>query len=44
MDDKTTKRKRGRPSKPVERIPDSFENIVKALVRPVKSGPTKEEG
>ena len=33
---KDKKRKRGRPPKPVERIPDSFENIVKALVRPVK--------
>ena len=33
---KQAKRKRGRPPKPEERIPDTFENIVKALVQPVK--------
>ena len=27
------KRKRGRPIKPTERIPDTFENIVKAVVK-----------
>ncbi len=25
-----------RPPKPLERIPDTFENIIKALVKPVK--------
>ena len=30
-----TKRKPGRPPK-VVRIPDSFENVIKALVKPVK--------
>ena len=39
MEDKKGKRV-GRPPKPVEPIPDTFENIVKALVRPVK-GPGK---
>ncbi len=37
------KRKRGRPPKPVERIPDTFDKIVKALVRPINK-PAKEEG
>ena len=32
----------GRPPKPApEQIPDSFENVVKALVRPVQKKPPK---
>ena len=31
------KRGRGRPPKPVPRIPDTFENVIKALVAPVKA-------
>ena len=30
------KRQRGRPPKVIEPIPDTFENVVKALVAPVK--------
>ena len=30
------KRGKGRPPKPIPRIPDTFENVVKALVAPVK--------
>ena len=30
------KKERGRPAKPYPRIPDTYENIIKALVRPVK--------
>ena len=30
------KRKRGRPPKPETHIPDSFENVIHALVQPVK--------
>ena len=37
MPDKPEKKKRGRPARPVERIPDTFENVVKALVAPVKA-------
>ena len=29
-------KKRGRPPKPVEKIPDTFENILKAVLKPVK--------
>ena len=32
----TKKKERGRPAKPYPRIPDTYENIVKALVRSVK--------
>ena len=32
----TKKKKRGRPAKPYPKIPDTYENIIKALVRPVK--------
>ena len=32
-----TKRKPGRPPKLI-RIPDSFENVIKSLVNPVKQG------
>ena len=28
--------KRGRPPKPAEKIPDTFENILKAVLQPVK--------
>lgn len=27
---------RGRPPKPVTRIPDTFENIIKALIKPIR--------
>ena len=27
---------RGRPVQPTEKIPDTFENVIKALVKPVK--------
>ena len=27
------KRKRGRPIKPMEKIPDTFENVVKSVVK-----------
>ena len=37
MPDKSERKERGRPAKPVPRIPDTFENVVKALVAPVKS-------
>ena len=30
------KRKRGRPPKPETHIPDSFENVIHALVQPIK--------
>ena len=30
------KKERGRPAKPYPKIPDTYENIIKALVRPVK--------
>lgn len=30
------KKERGRPAKPYPRIPDTYENIIKTLVRPVK--------
>ena len=30
------KKVRGWPAKPCPRIPDTYENIIKALVRPVK--------
>lgn len=30
------RRKRGRPAKVVQPIPDSFENILKAVVQPVR--------
>lgn len=36
MTTKKVKKPRGRPEKPVEPIPDSFENVIKALVKPVK--------
>ena len=32
----TKKKERGRPAKPYPRIPDTYENIIKALVKPVK--------
>jgi hypothetical protein len=35
-----TKQKLGRPPKLI-RIPDSFENVVKALVKPVKDKSTE---
>ena len=31
----TKKKERGRPAKPYPRIPDTYENIIKALVKPV---------
>lgn len=37
MPDKPQKKERSRPSQPVPRIPDTFENVVKALVAPVKA-------
>ena len=35
--DKLKKRKRGRPPKKLDKIPDTFQNVVKALVRPVSN-------
>ena len=32
----TKKKERGRPAKPYPRIPDTYENIIKALVKPMK--------
>ena len=32
-----SKRKPGRPVKVIEPIPDSFENVIKALVKPVRT-------
>ena len=29
-------RRRGRPEKPTPKIPDTFDNVIKALVKPVK--------
>ena len=37
MSDKPERKERGRPAKPAPRIPDTFENVVKALVAPVKA-------
>ncbi len=34
----TDKVKRGRPEKIIPPIPDTFENVIKALVKPVKEG------
>ena len=31
-----SRRARGRPVKPTPKIPDTFENVIKALVKPVK--------
>ena len=31
-------RPRGRPARPYSKIPDTFKNVVKALVRPVSGG------
>ena len=36
MPDKPERKERGRPAKPLPRIPDTFESVVKALVAPVK--------
>lgn len=36
-------KKRGRPAKLIEPIPDTFENVVKALVQPAKSSSKKDE-
>ena len=35
------KKSQGRPPKPIEHIPDTFENVIKALVQPPKKD---EEG
>ena len=42
---KPEKKQRGRPPKPMpEQIPDTFENVVKALVQPVpKKKPAESE-
>ena len=32
----TNRQPRGRPAKPYPKIPDTYENIIKALVKPVK--------
>ena len=37
MPDKPQRKESGRPAKPLPRIPDTFENIIKALVAPVKA-------
>ena len=40
--DKVEKGRLGRPpGPPIQGIPDSFENVVKALVRPVQKKPPK---
>ena len=36
MEGKRPKREKGRPAQPYPRIPDTFGNVVKALVSPVK--------
>ena len=36
MPDKPQRKERCRPAKPLPRIPDTFENVVKVLVAPVK--------
>lgn len=33
---KKVKKPRGRPPKNIVKIPDTFENVIKALVKPVK--------
>ena len=30
------KKPQGRPAKPIEHIPDTFEKVIKALVQPIK--------
>ena len=37
------KRGRGRPPKTVPGIPDTFENVVRALVQPVKQAGVKQD-
>ena len=37
-----TKQQKGKPPKVIRPIPDTFENVIKALVKPVK--PAKDEG
>ena len=37
-------RQRGRPARPYPKIPDTFENVVKALVQPVKEGKPRVVG
>ena len=37
------KRKRGRPEKLIEPIPGPFEDIIKALVRPIKGSDTRSK-
>ena len=32
----TKKKEKGRPAKPYPKIPDTYENIIKALVKPMK--------
>ena len=32
-------KKRGRPPKPYPKIPDTYDNIIRALVKPVKKEP-----
>ena len=40
MPDEQPKRPQGRPPKIILPIPDSFENVIKALVKPVKRDKT----
>ena len=42
MEGTQEKRGKGRPAQPYPKIPDTFENVIKALVSPVKK-PTKAE-
>ena len=38
------KKPRGRPSVPMPKIPDTFENILKAVLRPVEATKGQEKG
>ena len=39
-----TKKSRGRPPKPTEKIPDTFDNVIKALVSSRAALPPELEG
>ena len=41
MEGTREKRGKGRPAEPHPKIPDTFENVIKALVAPAKKLPAK---
>ena len=41
---KKVKKSRGRPPKPTEKIPDTFDNVIKPLVSPRAAPPLKSDG